>query len=182
MSFEKDFLQNTIKRFKNYKDLGDKTFAQLNEADFFYQPNEASNSIAIIIQHLYGNMMSRWTNFLTEDGEKHWRKRDAEFAVMKCSKADLISFWNAGWDCLLTALESLTEEDLGKTIYIRTEPLNVVDAILRQLVHYASHVGQIIYVGRLIKNENWQSLSIPKTTGASEKYNEDVKQGIKKQP
>lgn len=182
MSFEKDFLQNAIKRFKNYKDLGDRTFAQLREEDFFYQPNEASNSIAIIIQHLYGNMMSRWTNFLTEDGEKHWRKRDAEFETMKCSKQDLISFWNEGWHCLLTTLESLTEEDLGKTIYIRTEPLIVVDAILRQLAHYPYHVGQIVYLGRLIKNENWNSLSIPKTKGASEKYNDDIKHGIKKQP
>ncbi len=182
MSFEKGFLQNAIKRFKNYKDLGDKTFAQLNEADFFYQPNEASNSIAIIIQHLYGNMMSRWTNFLTEDGEKHWRKRDEEFEAMKCSKQDLISFWNEGWDCLLTTLESLTEEDLVKTIYIRTEPLIVVDAILRQLAHYPYHVGQIVYLGRLIKNENWESLSIPKAKGASKKYNEEIKQGKNKQP
>jgi hypothetical protein len=182
MSFEKDFLQNAIKRFKNYKDLGDKTFAQLKEEDFFFQPTSESNSIAIVIQHLYGNMMSRWTNFLTEDGEKHWRKRDEEFEVMNCSKQDLLSFWNDGWNCLLTTLESLEEGDLQKTIYIRTEPLVVMDAILRQLAHYPYHVGQIVYIGRLIHNDDWKSLSIPKAKGASKAYNESIKQGIHKQP
>lgn len=132
---ENTFLQNAIKRFEYYKELGDNTFAQLEEKDFFYQPNEASNSIAVVIQHLYGNMLSRWTNFLTEDGEKDWRKRDAEFEAMECSKQDLVSFWNEGWKCLLDTLKSLQPEDLDKTIYIRTEPLIVYDAILRQLAH-----------------------------------------------
>ena len=182
MSFEKDFIQNAIKRFKNYKDLGDKTFDQLKEEDFFFQPASESNSIAIIIQHLYGNMMSRWTNFLTEDGEKHWRKRDEEFEIMKCSKDDLLSFWNDGWNCLLTSLENLQEADLQKIIYIRTEPLLVMDAILRQLAHYPYHVGQIVYIGRLIHNEDWTSLSIPKAKGASQAYNDGIQKGHHKQP
>ncbi|MDE3235928.1 MAG: DUF1572 family protein [Bacteroidota bacterium] len=180
MSIEKDFLGSVIKRFKSYKDLGDKTFEQLDEKDFFIQPNAYSNSIAIIIQHLYGNMLSRWTNFLTEDGEKEWRKRDAEFETMQCSKQDLLSFWNEGWNCLLQTLESLREEDLNKIVHIRTEPLTVVDAIIRQLAHYSSHVGQIIYIGRWIKEDKWASLSVPK--GQSDAYNESMKKREFKQP
>ena len=169
----KGFLKDAIKRFNYYKDLGDKTFEQLDQADFFYSPDSESNSIAIIIQHLYGNMLSRWTNFLTEDGEKHWRKRDAEFEAMQCSKADLLNFWNDGWKCLIETLESLEADDLLKTVTIRTEPLLVYDAILRQLAHYPYHVGQIVYLGRMIKKLNWKSLSIPK--GDSAAYFEQVK-------
>ncbi|TAJ55932.1 MAG: DUF1572 domain-containing protein [Chitinophagaceae bacterium] len=180
MSFGADFLKDAIKRFRYYKELGDKTFAQLAEADLFYQPSGESNSIAVMIQHMYGNMMSRWTNFLTEDGEKEWRQRDAEFEVMQISQQDLLSFWNEGWKCLLDTLESLQPEDLTKTVTIRTEPLQVYDAILRQLAHYPYHVGQIVYLGRLIKNEQWQSLSIPK--GNSAKYLDAVKNAQIKQP
>lgn len=157
-----NFLQDAIKRFKYYKELGDKTFAQLNDADMLFQPSPDSNSIAIIVQHLYGNMLSRWTNFLTEDGEKEWRKRDGEFEAMTLSKADVLSFWNAGWDCLIKTLESLTEADLEKTITIRSEPLQVYDAILRQLAHYPYHVGQIVTIGKMIKDESFTTLSIAK--------------------
>jgi hypothetical protein len=173
MDFNEGFLKDSIKRFKYYKDLGDKTFEQLDEADFFYTPDSESNNIAIIIQHMYGNMLSRWTNFLTEDGEKHWRKRDAEFEVMECSKSDLLHFWNDGWKCLIDTLESLDAGDLTKTVAIRTEPILVYDAILRQLAHYPYHVGQIIYLGRMIKKSKWKSLSIPK--GDSSAYLEQVK-------
>ncbi len=168
------FLKDTIKRFKYYKELGDKTFEQLNDNDFSYQPNEASNSIAIIIQHMHGNMLSRWTNFLTEDGEKDWRSRDAEFEVFNKSKDELLSLWNNGWRCLLDSLESLQPEDLEKTIHIRTEPLKVYDAILRQLAHYPYHVGQIVYIGRMLKDAEWKSLSVPK--GASEQFNNSMKE------
>lgn len=157
-----NFLQDAIKRFKYYKELGDKTFAQLNDAEMLFQPSPDSNSIAIIVQHLYGNMLSRWTNFLTEDGEKEWRKRDGEFEAMTLSKADVLSFWNAGWDCLIKTLESLTEADLEKTITIRSEPLQVYDAILRQLAHYPYHVGQIVTIGKMIKDESFTTLSIAK--------------------
>ena len=162
MSLEEGFLKDAIKRFKYYKDLGDKTFLQIPEAALFFQPSSESNSIAIIVQHLYGNMLSRWTNFLTEDGEKEWRKRDQEFESMQLSKADILSFWEEGWKCLFTTLESLTPADLTKTITIRTEKLLVYDAILRQLAHYPYHVGQIVYLGRCFVNEKWNSLSIPK--------------------
>ncbi len=177
MHFESGFLKDTIKRFKYYKELGDNTFVQLEEKDFFFQPTGESNTIAVIIQHMYGNMLSRWTNFLTEDGEKEWRKRDAEFENTTMSKDDLLSFWNTGWDCLLKTLESLQPEYLTKTITIRTEPLTVYDAILRQLAHYPYHVGQIVYIGRMIRDTSWKSLSIPK--GDSQSYLDAVKQAQK---
>jgi hypothetical protein len=132
-----------------------------------------TNSIAMIIQHLHGNMLSRWTNFLTEDGEKAWRQRDAEFEERPVVKTALLQRWEEGWQVLLAALEALQEDDLLKTITIRTQPLVVVDAINRQLAHYASHVGQIIYLGKWYKGEDWQSLTIPKN--GSEAFNEQLK-------
>ena len=168
-----DLIKDAIKRFNYYKKLGDQTFDQLEETDFFMEPVPGINSIAVIIQHLYGNMMSRWTNLLTEDGEKHWRKRDAEFEAMQCSKKDLLSFWEDGWKCLLDTLNTLSEEDLDKTITIRTEPLKVYDAILRQLAHYPYHVGQIVYLGKWFRAADWKSLSIPR--GNSDAYLDEIK-------
>lgn len=175
VSIGKEFLDTTIKRQLYYKKLAEKTFDQLSETDFHFAPNEASNSIAVIIQHMAGNMLSRWTNFLTEDGEKEWRQRDAEFEGQHFSRAQLMELWQKSWTCFLQALESLTENDLLKTITIRNEPLTVIDAINRQLAHYPHHVGQIIYIGKIIKNDGWQSLSIPK--GKSDEYNKS--DGIK---
>ena len=166
---EKIFLESAIKRFREYKVLGDKTFDQLNEEEMHFAPNEASNSIAVIIQHMQGNMLSRWTNFLTEDGEKSWRNRDEEFATHAFSKKELLEKWNEGWKVFLETLESLKEEDLGRTITIRSQPLNVVDALNRQLAHYSYHVGQIVYLGRWLRKEEWKSLSIPK--GDSRSFN-----------
>jgi Protein of unknown function (DUF1572) len=166
------FLATAIKRFAVHKDLGDKTFAQLTETDFHFQPNSASNSMAVIIQHMSGNMLSRWTNFLTEDGEKEWRSRDAEFEVHHYSKAQLLEIWEKGWACLFDALAGLKEEDLLKNIYIRKEAQTVIDAIHRQLAHYSYHVGQLVYLGRLIKDARWQSLSIEK--GKSADYNRQM--------
>jgi len=158
----KEFLETAIRRIKYYKDLGDKTFEQLRDPDFHYQPNAESNSIAIIIQHMAGNMLSRWTNFLTEDGEKEWRERDDEFEVHDYNKQQLTDLWEKGWACFLDALNPLMENDLMKTIYIRREPLTVIDAINRQLAHYPYHIGQIIYIARIIKDKDWKNLSIPK--------------------
>lgn len=172
MTLAKAYLDSVIKRLSYYKELGDKTFEQLTDADLHFAPNGESNSIALIIQHMAGNMLSRWTDFLTTDGEKEWRNRDTEFEEQNLTKQQLISFWQNGWDCLLNTLNALTEEDLLKTIYIRSEGLLVVDAINRQLAHYPYHVGQIIYLGKIIKNENWQNLSIAK--GHSEQFNEQM--------
>ena len=171
---EKLFLDSVIKRFKEYKGLGEKTFDQLNDEEMHFQPNEESNSIAIIIQHLYGNMTSRWTNFLSEDGEKPWRNRDDEFEVHQFSKQELMHKWNEGWKGVLATLESLSENDLTKTITIRSQPLNVVDAINRQLAHYGYHVGQIVYLGRWMKQADWKSLTIPKNK--SNEYNQQMQQ------
>jgi hypothetical protein len=155
-----------------YKGLGDKTFAQLQEEDFHFQPNAASNSLAMIIQHISGNMRSRWTNFLTEDGEKEWRHRDTEFEVFSYSKAQLLEMWEKGWACLFDALHALKEEDLLKNIYIRKEAQSVIDAIHRQLAHYSYHVGQVVYLSRIRKDAHWQSLSIEK--GKSNDYNRQM--------
>lgn len=167
-----EYLDSVIKRFLVYKALGDKTMEQLDEENLFWQYNDASNSIAIIVQHLWGNMLSRWTNFLTEDGEKEWRERDAEFEKVINTKEELIIKWDEGWDCLFAALKSLTHDDLNKTIYIRKEPLTVIDAINRQLAHYSYHVGQMVYIGKMQLNDRWISLSIPK--GNSKEYNDKM--------
>lgn len=166
------YLESTIKRMYTYRVLGEKTFGQLEDKDFHFTPNEGSNSIALIIQHVSGNMLSRWTNFLTEDGEKEWRNRDTEFNPQAYNKEQLLELWKKSWDCMLDTLNSLKEEDLLKTVYIRHEPHLVVDAINRQLAHYPHHVGQIIYIGKMIRNTAWQSLSIPR--GQSDAFNKQM--------
>lgn len=160
------FLSAVIKRLAYYKELGDKTLAVLETKDVHFSPNAESNSIAVIIQHISGNMISRWTDFLTSDGEKEWRNRDEEFAVQICSREQLVDLWEKGWNCCMDAIKKLEEDDLLKTIYIRGEGLTVVDAINRQLAHYPYHVGQIVYLAKMIKNEEWQSLSIARNKSA----------------
>lgn len=172
MNLGNEFLQSAVKRLKYYKELGDKTFEQLSDEDFDFQPNQESNSIAIIIQHMAGNMLSRWTDFLTSDGEKEWRNRDVEFEEQHLSKQQLVDFWQKGWDCCIESLNALTEDDLLKTVFIRSEGLLVVDAINRQLAHYPYHVGQIIYLAKIIKNKDWQNLSIAK--GHSNQFNKHM--------
>ena len=166
-------LKSAIQQFHDYKLLGEKTFAQLLDTDFHYQPNETTNSIAINITHLHGNMLSRWTNFLTEDGEKEWRQRDDEFETHQYSGEKLLQLWDEGWQAVFNTLESLQPDDLEKIIHIRTKPLIVIEAIHRQLTHYAYHVGQIVMLGKIIKNKEWQSLSIAK--GQSTTFNSDMK-------
>lgn len=173
MNIAETFLSSAKKRFKEYKTLGDKTFAQLGDDNMHHQPNEASNSLAIIIQHMHGNMLSRWTNFLTEDGEKSWRNRDEEFERQQYSKEQLLTLWEEGWKVCLETMESLREDDLLKTITIRTQPLIVIDAINRQLAHYSYHAGQIVYLGRWMKDAAWQSPTIPK--GDSQAYNDKMR-------
>ena len=164
-----EYLQNTIKQFEYYKLLGDKSFDQVSDEDLFWQYNESSNSIAVVVKHLWGNMLSRWTDFLTRDGEKDWRNRDAEFENNILTREELLQKWNEGWKCLFDALHGLHNDDLEKIIYIRNMGLTVTDAISRQLAHYTYHVGQIVYIARMKANE-WKSLSIPK--GQSQQYNE----------
>lgn len=165
------YLESVKKQFEYYKSLGEKTFEQIPEQMLFWQPNEASNSISMIVKHLNGNMLSRWTDFLTTDGEKEWRKRDEEFENDIKTKKELISKWDEGWECLFNAINPLTEEDLKKEVYIRNMGHSIPEAIHRQLAHYSYHVGQIVFIGKIIQNENWNSLSIPK--GESKEYNKE---------
>lgn len=155
-----------IKRFLYYKDLGDKTFAQLSDEQMFWQYNEESNSVAIIVKHIAGNMLSRWTNFLTEDGEKSWRNRDSEFVNSFQTKTEILEFWEKGWTCLLSALEQINDENINSTIYIRSESHSVLDAVLRQLAHYPYHIGQIVYIAKMLKNDDWKTLSIARNKSA----------------
>lgn len=166
-----DYLQSVRKQFEYYKMLGEKTFEQITDEQLFEQCNEESNSIAIIVKHLWGNMLSRWTEFLTTDGEKEWRQRDAEFDNDIADRSELMEKWNEGWKCLFNAIDSLTENDLTKEIFIRNQEHSVVEAINRQLAHYPYHVGQIVFIGKMLCVNKWTSLSIPK--GNSKEYNKD---------
>jgi len=165
------YLTSIKKQFEYYKSLGDKTFSQLNDDQLFYQYNDESNSIAIITKHLVGNMLSRWTDFLTTDGEKEWRNRDDEFSDSIRTRAELLATWEKGWECLFNAITQLTQDDLGKEIFIRNMGHTVVEAINRQLAHYSYHIGQLVFIGKLVTNDSWESLSIPK--GNSKAYNND---------
>ncbi len=164
------FLSSSIKQFSYYKHLGEKTMEQLREEQLFQLPSKDTNSISIIVNHLYGNMMSRWTNFLNSDGEKDFRNRDQEFEAIIKTKMELDDKWHKGWNCLFDTLNKLSADDLEKTIYIRKKGHTVLEAILRQLSHYSYHIGQIVFIGVLFTGDDWKSLSIPK--GDSKKYNE----------
>ncbi|MFD0764398.1 DUF1572 family protein [Mucilaginibacter lutimaris] len=163
-----NYLDSAIKQFEYYKQLGEKTFAQLPDEKLFLQYNPDSNSIASIVKHLAGNMQSRWTDFLTTDGEKPDRQREAEFDNDIITRQAMLTLWNAGWQVLLDTLCSLSEADLHKTILIRSEPHSVLEAINRQLAHYPYHIGQIVYLGKMFAGE-WTSLSIPR--GQTDQYN-----------
>lgn len=166
-----NYLSSTPKQFEYYKSLGDKCFDQVEEEMLFWQPNEQSNSIAIIVNHIVGNMLSRWTDFLDSDGEKEWRNRDKEFEDVIKTKVDLLEKWESGWACLFNAIRPLKEEDLGKEIFIRNMGHSVTEAMNRQLCHYSYHIGQIVLLAKIIKGEDFNSLSIPK--GQSKEYNTD---------
>ena len=168
---ENSYLSSVIKQFEYYKLLGDKTIGQLTLEELKHEFVEGSNSVAIIVKHIVGNMLSRWTNFLTEDGEKEWRHRDSEFEDTFQSKEELLAYWNNGWECLFEAINPLSSSDLNRIIYIRNQGHTVTEAINRQLAHYAYHIGQLVFLGKLTKGKNWESLSIPK--GQSTTYNKE---------
>nr|WP_068890821.1 DUF1572 family protein [Pedobacter panaciterrae] len=161
-----NYLESVKKQFLYYKQLGEKAMEQLQEQDLFWQYNEESNSISTIVNHLSGNMLSRFTDFLTSDGEKSWRNRDNEFERKITSKEELMTLWNKGWDCLLNAINQLGDEDLNSIIYIRNDGHTVTEAINRQLAHYPYHIGQIIFIAKMRKNEAWKTLSIAKNKSA----------------
>jgi hypothetical protein len=168
---ETTYLESVTKQFEYYKGLGEKAMDQLKEEQLFIVPSKESNSVAIIVQHLSGNMLSRWTDFLTTDGEKEWRKRDEEFEEVVKTKAELLKTWSKGWDVLFATLKSLKPNDLSKIVYIRNQGCTVVDAINRQLAHYPYHIGQMVYVAKLLVTDDWKTLSIAKNQSKS--YNAD---------
>lgn len=171
MNVSENYLASIKKQLLYYKTIAEKAMDQLNEEQFFVSTNEDTNSIANIVKHLHGNMLSRFTDFLTTDGEKEWRNRDGEFENPNAytDKETLFAEWKAGWDCLFNALDSLTIEDLTKIIYIRNEGQTVIEALNRQLAHYPYHIGQIVFYAKQLKQTPWQSLSVPKNQ--SEEYN-----------
>lgn len=168
---ETNYLESATKQFEYYKLLGEKAMDQLQEEQLFIVPSKESNSIAIIVQHLSGNMVSRWTDFLTTDGEKEWRDRDAEFEQIINTKAELMKAWSKGWEVLFATLKSLKPADLKKIVYIRNQGHTVVDVINRQLAHYPYHIGQMVFVAKLLVTSDWKTLSIAKNQ--SKAYNND---------
>ncbi len=166
-----NYITSIIKQFDYYKTAGDKTLQQLSFEEMNWQSHDNSNSVSIIVKHMVGNMLSRWTNFLIEDGEKDWRQREQEFEATYTNKDQLIADWEKGWQCVYDAIKPLKNKDLERIVYIRNESHTVADAIFRQLGHYSYHIGQIAYIGVIIKNNDWQSLSIPK--GQSVQFNSE---------
>jgi len=173
MEVNNSYLESVKKQFLYYKTLGEKAMDQLEPEQLFVSFNEDTNSIATIVKHLSGNMLSRWTDFLTTDGEKEWRNRDSEFDshFQGNDKETVMELWNNGWDCFFRALNGLKPEQLSDIIYIRNEGHSVVEAINRQLAHYPYHVGQIVFYAKMLKKREWTSLSIPKNKSNS--YNSD---------
>jgi len=165
------YLSSTIKQFYYYKMLAEKAMEQLQFEDLSWQYNMESNSIAVIVNHMAGNMRSRFTDFLTTDGEKPWRNRDMEFIHAFKTREELLDYWNHGWEQLFSALEKLKSSDLEEIVYIRNEGHTVVEALNRQLAHYPYHVGQIVFIARMRAGNNWKSLSIPRNQ--SQDYNAD---------
>ena len=171
MAINNIYLESIKKQMLYYKTIAEKAMEQLSEEQLFVSVNEDTNSIANIVKHMSGNMISRWTDFLTSDGEKPWRERDTEFESFKTSKKDLLEIWDKGWKCFFNAINSLEPEQLSQIIYIRNEGQTALDAINRQLAHYPYHIGQIVFIGKMICNNHWKSLSIPK--GNSKVYNQE---------
>ena len=177
-SIGEHFLADALRSFRDYKKLAERAFAQLDDADFFRTIDEESNSIALNMKHMAGNMFSRWTDFLTSDGEKPDRDRDMEFVMLpSTTRADMIVYWDKGWECTFNAIEPLTEADLMRTVTIRGQDHTVVEAINRQIAHYAYHVGQIVYLAKHFKSSEWQNLSVPKNRSAE--FNQYLEEKMK---
>jgi hypothetical protein len=168
-------LKDSVSLFRYYKTLAERAMAQVPDEALYATLDPESNSIAIIVKHLAGNMRSRWTDFLTTDGEKPDRNRDSEFEAPPATRAELMALWEAGWNCLFGALDSVTDADLARKVTIRTEPHSVLQTINRQLAHYPYHIGQIVYLARHFAGGRWTSLSIPR--GKSAGFNAAVASG-----
>ena len=179
-SIHQNFLECSITLFRYYKMLGEKAIAQVPDAALFWQSNEDSNSIATIVKHLSGNMLSRWTDFLTTDGEKESRDRDSEFENDITTRKEVLEMWEHGWSCLFSAIENLKPNDLNKIIYIRNQGHTVLEAINRQLAHYPYHVGQIVFIAKMKSEREWQTLSVARNQSKnynSEKFSQPKNRG-----
>ncbi|HWN10890.1 MAG TPA: DUF1572 family protein [Pyrinomonadaceae bacterium] len=171
------YLEDSIASLRAYKKLADKALDQLSDEEFFITLDEEANSIAVIMKHMAGNMFSRWTDFLTSDGEKPDRNRDSEFVIEpKTGKEDVLAYWEKGWQRVFEALEPLGADDLGRTVMIRGQEHTVIQAINRQLMHYANHIGQIIFLAKHFRSAEWKSLSIPRNRS------DDFNQYLDQQP
>src|SRR5712692_1714095 len=173
--FTTSYTKDACDLLRYYKRLGDRAIEQCPDADLFTTLDPESNSIAIIVKHMAGNMRSRWTDFLTTDGEKPDRHRDTEFEAPPKTRTELMEMWERGWKHVFDALELLSDADLARTITIRTEPHSVMQAINRQVAHYSYHVGQIVYLARHFAGDKWQTLSVPKRKSAE--FNKKVASG-----
>ena len=160
--FENDYIESVRKQFTQYKSLAERAMNQVADNKLSWQINPETNSITTIVKHMTGNMLSRFTDFFTSDGEKPWRDRDGEFENEEMTREQLTDFWNRGWNCLFQVLNSLTPEDIPRIVLIRNEKHSVMEAINRQLAHYAYHVGQIVFIGKMILDNQWKSLTIPR--------------------
>lgn len=173
------YLDDALQTFRDYKKLAEGALAQTSDEDFFKTLDEESNSIAVDMKHMAGNMLSRWTDFLTTDGEKPERNRDIEFVMLpETTKDEMIAYWEKGWRCAFAAIEPLTPDDLMRTVQIRGQDHTVVQAINRQIAHYAYHVGQIVYLAKHFRSSEWKSLSVPKNKSVEISVgNPDVSKG-----
>jgi Protein of unknown function (DUF1572) len=164
------YLESAKRQFHTYKAIAEKAMEQVDDKDLNWQSNEDCNSITMIVKHLWGNMLSRWTDLLTTDGEKPWRQRDAEFEHEELTRDAMMQKWEAGWQCLFHALDSVTDFDLDKIVFIRNEGHTVLEAVNRQIAHYSYHVGQIVYISKIRAKKDWVSMSIPRNR--SNEFNE----------
>jgi len=173
------YLEDARRTFRDYKKLAERAFEQIDDEHFFRTLDDESNSIAINMKHMAGNMLSRWTDFLTTDGEKPERDRDLEFVMLpETTKAEMVAYWDKGWQSVFAAVEPLTPDDLLRTVTIRGQDHTVVQAINRQLAHYAYHVGQIVYVAKHFRASDWQTLSVPRNK--SEEFNKYLEEKMMK--
>lgn len=179
LEFTTSYLADSLTIFRQYKAAGEKAMAQIDDDQLFAALDEESNSIALIVKHIAGNMRSRWTDFLTTDGEKPDRNRDSEFVDPPSTRAGLIALWEDGWSRLFGALEPLSDVDLGRRVMIRGEAHSVMQAVNRQTAHYGMHIGQIVLLAKHFKGGEWKSLSIPKNKSAA--FNAAVARGEKSQ-
>ncbi|MGB6831235.1 MAG: DUF1572 domain-containing protein [Terracidiphilus sp.] len=175
LEFTTSYLKDSLTIFRHYKRLAERAIEQISDADLFTELGPETNSIAVIVKHLAGNMRSRWTDFLTTDGEKPDRNRDSEFEAPSQTRTQVLELWEQGWKCLFSAIEPLADAELTRTIFIRGEAHSVMQAINRQVAHYQYHIGQIVLLARHFAGDRWQSLTIPRKQSAE--FNRKVAAG-----